>query len=440
MSGHTISEALRGVNVGYESLQDQLHGKYNAGEVTLKQGIFGGYSFSKVNNHVGALSGYNTVVTSRDQNRKVRLAAFKTLYAKFGGDDFETRFGELTMGKIMKLAKGGIGGEGITRLFEGVNNDYLKVAFFALLADSFGEAISRDELTMIDTLLQQKHDQGDMMVSDEELMAKRDTLQQLHALKRANIVAPAAGQQPAAADRNDPLQWVRALHVANPDTDKQQRAYKATVNSLGEQMALMAEFSQKLADRFAENVLKAPTLGEVFSAKEMDNWLDTLADGMADEIVRFENSVERADNGAVPTYLQLGGDVQTIAGLFVKSLRQRGKLPAECDFLRISEPVKERAKSVIKDIPRSRDYGFEERVPDDVRKTLAKSWLKSALTARLSIVLEHFDPDPRTEREREESAVAFDRFVADAVVADPERYDQLAEKLQNVVGHKLHRT
>lgn len=132
-------------SVSYASLSKLANGTYNKGEITFKDGFLGG--FNKVNNHVGALSGFNTVVTTEAQNRVTNAAVFKAILTRFGGADRQD-----DVNAVMNMDLEDDKGEILEKLSE-FKNPFIKEAFEFLLEDGGKNPLSRDEMKKLDMLL-----------------------------------------------------------------------------------------------------------------------------------------------------------------------------------------------------------------------------------------------------------------------------------------------
>ena len=143
----SINSLLGGAKVNYSDLAKVANGTYNKGEIVFKKGFFGG--FGKVNNHVGALSGHNTVVTTAEQNRLTNAAVFKAILNEFGGQSAAERAEkEVILGMndfIDNRAD-------IERRLDSFENPYIKEAFIFLMCGD-GAPLSRDEMRYLDTAL-----------------------------------------------------------------------------------------------------------------------------------------------------------------------------------------------------------------------------------------------------------------------------------------------
>ena len=126
-------------NISYSDLKSITNGTYNKGEVVLKKGFFGGYSFGKVNNHMTSV-GKNAVVTGDADNRKTNAAIFKAILTRFGKDDADAAH-ELLSTDLDRVGD---------KLLEKFGNPYIKEAFKYLLADrNDNRPVSRDEVHVL---------------------------------------------------------------------------------------------------------------------------------------------------------------------------------------------------------------------------------------------------------------------------------------------------
>lgn len=190
-------------SVSYSSLSSLADGTYNKGEIVFKKGFFGG--FEKVNNHVGLLSGRNTVVTTAEQNRVTNAAVFKAILTRFCGQN-ETApvFGMSKMEIANEIMNMDLVAdrESIVEKLDKFVNPYIKEAFNFLLGGDRGP-LTRDEMHMLDALLQKGESEqiarGSAQI-DKDLAA----LENLRKVKLGE-----SGNFDQAKD------WIKGLKVAN---------------------------------------------------------------------------------------------------------------------------------------------------------------------------------------------------------------------------------
>ena len=225
----TINAMLGTAKVSYSDLMKVANGTYNKGEIVFSKGLFGG--FSKINNHVGALSGRNTVVTTPEQNRLTNAAVFKAILAQYGGRGWsdhsiaeqildEDLSAEGAIDRLERLERfvGHWCGKDDPEYEDG--NPYVKEAFKFLMRGD-GAPLSRDEMKALDALLREHKSDG-----KEAVKTNMKKLENLRRYKNGEI-SKMSNDEIASAE-----EWVQGLSVRNISREKENQVTAVTANRL----------------------------------------------------------------------------------------------------------------------------------------------------------------------------------------------------------------
>lgn len=214
---NTINGLLGGSKVSYSDLMKVANGTYNKGEIVFSKGLFGG--FSKINNHVGALSGRNTVVTTAEQNRLTNAAVFKAILTQYGGEASEPLVADQILTEDLNVERGI---HLVELMLERLctTNPYVKEAFTFLMRGD-GAPLSRDEMKALDALLRE-HKSDDK----EAVKTNMKKLENLRRYKNGEI-SKMSNDEIASVE-----EWVKGLSVRNISREKKTLVTAVTANRL----------------------------------------------------------------------------------------------------------------------------------------------------------------------------------------------------------------
>ena len=279
-------------SVDYSKLVDIADGKYNKGEITFKNGLLGG--FGKVNNHVGALSGSNTTVTTEKQNLLTRAAVLKAILTWFGDSETEKNDIEFLMNVDLDLDNY-IDEENVRGKLSSLKNPFLADAFKFLIMDGNKEKpLSRDEMRLLIKMLQD----GDDIVKQKNA-GNTANINETRNGYLAKLGALRDFKRGLSSDVESVKELLKGFSVENIDAVKKSRVSGVTVNAL--QSRLEARFKALAkAKHFGDMVygdethIKSVARNVTRAAADIPEWKDgnvgiiakKLADGLGMELLK----------------------------------------------------------------------------------------------------------------------------------------------------------
>ena len=287
--------------VGFKKLSDASHGKYNMGEIVVRNGKGGRLDLDLINHHVGARARQNTDVSTWQDRYRTNMAVFKAVLARYAGaPDEKDAVSALLDADLRKVDDG---------MFNGIHNPYVKEAFHFLLdKDSLqknARPLSRDESACLFSLL----DKGQAWINEEEdddLPDRTDVVAKDMA-RLKDLRAFKAGEQ--AQDVRD---LIRGFSVANRSDSESMRLRQVTVNQLAARIEResrddgLARGREVLYGRMAkicnlvqERVIAAERIRENPDA-DMQGYARALTNGLAElirtEVAKYNATVVGASN------------------------------------------------------------------------------------------------------------------------------------------------
>ena len=285
----SINTMLANVNnIDYSSLEKLADGTYNKGEIDLHKGVFGRYSFEKVNNHVGSRADKNTVVRTAEQNLKTKAAVFKAIVTRFAGSAEQQQ--------VDDILSYGIDSSKFQDTLESFKNPYIKEAYEFLMGD--GAPLTRDEMRLLDNML--KDGNGDLegfqpgqvfRPSREfaygEVSGRVRTLEALKHVKAENT--------DGLSDRvvENAKQWIKGLSVANISDVTKSRVIRVSTNVLANSNfrtnpvdSVIGRYMPELYNSCTENVLKVswPTANKTVDKACILKMVRCISAGLEDKI------------------------------------------------------------------------------------------------------------------------------------------------------------
>ena len=285
----SINTMLANVNnIDYSSLEKLADGTYNKGEIDLQKGIFGRYSFEKVNNHVGSRADKNTVVRTAEQNLKTKAAVFKAIVMRFAGSAEQQQ--------VDDILSYGSDSSKFQDTLESFKNPYIKEAYKFLMGD--GAPLTRDEMCLLDNML--KDGNGDLegfqpgqvfRPSREfaygEVSGRVRTLEALKHVKAENTEG--------LSDRvvENAKQWIKGLSVANISDVTKSRVIRVSTNVLANSNfrtnpvdSVIGRYMPDLYNSCTENVLKVswPTANKTVDKACILKMVRCISAGLEDKI------------------------------------------------------------------------------------------------------------------------------------------------------------
>lgn len=285
----SINTMLANVNnIDYSSLEKLADGTYNKGEIDLQKGIFGRYSFEKINNHVGSRADKNTVVRTAEQNLKTKAAVFKAIVTRFAGSAEQQQ--------VDDILSYGIDSSKFQDTLESFKNPYIKEAYKFLMGD--GAPLTRDEMRLLDNML--KDGNGDLegfqpgqvfRPSREfaygEVSGRVRTLEALKHVKAENT--------DGLSDRvvENAKQWIKGLSVANISDVTKSRVIRVSTNVLANSNfrtnpvdSVIGRYMPDLYNSCTENVLKVswPTANKTVDKACILKMVRCISAGLEDKI------------------------------------------------------------------------------------------------------------------------------------------------------------
>lgn len=277
----TINALLNGINnIDYSSLQKLSNGTYNKGEIDLKRGLFGKYSFDKINNHVGYYANENTEVRTEEQNRTTRAAVFKSILTRFAGRDEADRVQSVLGHETEDINDGAM----LDQL-GGFHNPYIKEAYKFLLGDG-GAALTRDEMRCLDSLLKGAEDE--IKKDPHHQFSAGEVEYGVGVLNRLTDI-----KSGRSAYTGDMAQWIKGLSVTNLSETKEARVMGVSANvfanagaaQMDEATRVMARYMPELYNACLENVMQITEgFGSRATSSDILKFMNTLLSGISDKI------------------------------------------------------------------------------------------------------------------------------------------------------------
>ena len=255
----SINTMLANVNnIDYSSLEKLADGTYNKGEIDLHKGVFGKYSFEKVNNHVGSLASKNTVVRTAEQNLLTKAAVFKAIVTRFA-KSYEQQ-------QVERILDYGTDSSTFQETLESFKNPYIKEAYEFLMGD--GAPLTRDEMRLLDNMLKDGAGELEEFPQGKEFKPAREfaygevsgrvrTLEALKRIKAGNYEGLATGVVENAKE------WIKGLSVANISDVTKGRVTRVSANVLANSNfrtdpvdSVIGRYMPELYNSCTENVLK----------------------------------------------------------------------------------------------------------------------------------------------------------------------------------------
>lgn len=285
----SINTMLANVNnIDYSSLEKLADGTYNKGEIDLHKGIFGRYSFEKVNNHVGSRADKNTVVRTAEQNLKTKAAVFKAIVTRFAGSAEQQQ--------VDDILSYGSDSSKFQDTLESFKNPYIKEAYKFLMGD--GAPLTRDEMRLLDNML--KDGNGDLEgfqpgqvfrpsreFAAGEVSGRVRTLEALKHIKAENV----EGLNGIVVEKAN--QWIKGLSVANISDVTKSRVMRVSTNVLANSNfrtnpvdSVIGRYMPDLYNSCTENVLKVswPTANKTVDKACILKMVRCISAGLEDKI------------------------------------------------------------------------------------------------------------------------------------------------------------
>ena len=285
----SINTMLANVNnIDYSSLAKLADGTYNKGEIDLQKGIFGRYSFEKVNNHVGSRADKNTVVRTAEQNLRTKAAVFKAIVTRFAGSDEQQL--------VDDILSYGRDSSKFQDTLESFKNPYIKEAYEFLMGD--GAPLTRDEMRLLDNML--KDGNGELEgfqpgqvfrpsreFADGEVAGRVKTLEALKHVKAGNV----EGLNGLVVE--NAMRWVKGLSVANISDETKSRVTRVSTNVLANSNfrsnpvdSVIGKYMPDLYNSCTENVLKVswPTANKTVDKAFILKMVRCISAGLEDKI------------------------------------------------------------------------------------------------------------------------------------------------------------
>lgn len=359
-------------SIDYSSLESLSNGTYNKGEITLHKGIFGGYSFEKVNNHVGSRADKNTVVRTADQNRLTKAAVFKAIVTRFARSNEQ----EL----VEHVLDFSTDAEAFHDALDAFENPYIKVAYTFLMGD--GAPLTRDEMRLLDNMLKdggnelgtQQKGQGfrpARQITSGEVTGRMETLK---ALKRVKVGYVDGLSDDVVARAKE---WIKGLSVTNISAVTKSRVTDVSTNVLANTdfgvypvKPVIARYMPKLYNSCTENLLKVswPTAKNTVDKAGVLEMVRCISAGLEDKINAGWAAYEQAvPEGSRPKIRANPKDVKSLRPVTkddikaailskidaaveqkIKETRGKGGLAGK-----VSMPVSDAAKSEMNDFEKS---------------------------------------------------------------------------------------
>ena len=285
----SINTMLANVNnIDYSSLEKLADGTYNKGEIDLHKGVFGRYSFEKVNNHVGSRADKNTVVRTAEQNLKTKAAVFKAIVTRFAGSAEQQL--------VDDILSYGRDSSKFQDTLESFKNPYIKEAYEFLMGD--GAPLTRDEMRLLDNMLKDGNGDLEGFQPGQVFRPSREfaygevsgRVRTLAALKHVK-----AGNVEGLSDRvvENAKQWIKGLSVANISDVTKSRVIRVSTNVLANSNfrtnpvdSIIGKYMPELYNSCTENVLKVswPTANKTVDKACILKMVRCISAGLEDKI------------------------------------------------------------------------------------------------------------------------------------------------------------
>ena len=285
-------------SIDYSNLESLSNGTYNKGEITLHRGIFGGYSFEKVNNHVGSRADKNTVVRTADQNLQTKAAVFKAIVTRFA-KSYEQRL-------VERVFDYSTASSTFREALASFSNPYIKESYAFLMGD--GAPLTRDEMRLLDNMLKDGGREFDKIPKGMEFRPTREfapgevsgRMETLKALKRVKV-GDVGGLSDDVVERAK--EWIKGLSVANISNVTKSRVMDVSTNVLANTSSyvnpvdsVIVRYMPKLHNSCMENVLKVswPTEGQTVDKKGILKIVRCITAGLDEKINTGWEAYEKA--------------------------------------------------------------------------------------------------------------------------------------------------
>lgn len=210
LRGRSINAFLGGASIDFEKLRGKSHGRYNMGEIVVKNK--GGHlSLGIINHHVGGYADKNDKVTTWEDRYRTNMAVFKAILNHYveTGDAEQAEAAETLLSKDLSAVTHDD--------FASFRNKHIETAFdFLLGKDSLDEnarPLSRDEAACLFSILD-KHGENEKVT-----LLDVQRLKDLRAFKAGKFVDPAGIRD-----------LVKGFSVTNAGSERRARVMQVSVN------------------------------------------------------------------------------------------------------------------------------------------------------------------------------------------------------------------